>query len=59
MSRSIHGKKESGSDFWSRRPGSGRGVGVVPKALCHRTERQQAQQAVRRCIEEVIHEPAD
>lgn len=56
MSRSIHSDKESRS-HWVRRPG--RGVGVVPKATGHRTERQQAQQAVRRGIEEVIHEPAD
>lgn len=59
MSRTIRGEKSGGTDFWSRRPASGRGTGPVPKGICHRTERQQARGDVRKGIEEVANAAAD
>lgn len=52
MSRTIKGKKASGYEFWSRRPGTGHGS--VAKTICHRKERGQAKAAVRHGIEDVI-----
>ena len=42
MSRTKHGSKGPGYDYWSRRPHSGNGHGPEVKRLCHSVERQQA-----------------
>lgn len=41
MSRTLVGSKSAGYDYWSRRPGSGKGFGPSVKKACLRTERQQ------------------
>ena len=50
MSRTVRGSKADGFDFWSRRPHSGNGFGPITKRLCHRTERLQGRDEVRRQI---------
>lgn len=39
MSRSIKGNKSIGYDFWSKRPGSGRGFGKIARKVTVRKER--------------------
>lgn len=60
MSRTIRGSKADGFDFWSRRPNSGNGCGVIAKRICHRTERMQGREEVRRQIEKMeVHDGQD
>lgn len=53
MSRTIRGSKASGYDFWSRRPNSGNGFGAIVKRICHRVERLQGRDEVRRQVIEM------
>lgn len=45
MSRTSKGAKAAGWEFWSRRPG--RGKGVAAKRFCVRTERQRNKREAR------------
>lgn len=42
MSRTKKGKKAPGTDFWSRRPMSGRIANTFNKVMTHRIERRLA-----------------
>jgi hypothetical protein len=53
MSRTRKGAKSAGWEFWSRRPGRGRGVHA--KRFCIRTERQQGKRTARSINDE--HDP--
>jgi hypothetical protein len=44
MSRTKKGKKPLGYDYWSRRPGSGRGFGKLARKITVRKERMQESQ---------------
>lgn len=53
MSRTIKGSKAPGYEFWSKRPGKGRGGrGRYAKLLTHRAERQANKRAARRVEDE-------
>lgn len=47
MSRTHHGSKAPGFDYWSKRPHSGFGHGPDAKFACHKTERQIAARELR------------
>ena len=53
MARTKKGSKGSGYDFWSRRPHSSNGHGRIVKTFCHRVERRQAADEVRRALDDL------
>ena len=56
MSRSKHGGKGPGYDYWSRRPYSSNGYGPDIKKLCHRAERRQADEIIQNEVKELTEE---
>ena len=48
MSRTKKGSKPFGYDYWSKRPYSGYGYGKDIKDMCHRAERMQENEIVRK-----------
>ncbi len=47
MSRTIKGSKQTGQEFWSKRPCSKLGVGPIIKNMTHRVERRIKKDIVR------------
>ena len=59
MSRTRHGSKGPGHEFWSRRPGSNRNgcnPGPFAKKVTHRAERRRAEEAIAEGIEDLRDE---
>ena len=59
MSRTKKGSKPLGYDYWSKRPYSGCGYGKYIKEMCHRAERMQQSELVRKETEESWNELQD
>lgn len=53
MSRSKHGSKGPGYDFWGKRPSSGCGHGKIVKKMTTRVERSRAKQELIRGDEDL------
>lgn len=60
MSRTKKGNKPTGTDFWSRRPGSNAGgaigTGPIAKNITKRRERSLKKKEIRKAIKETLED---
>lgn len=59
MSRTRHGAKGPGYEYWASRPHSGEGLGKATKVATHKTERRLARYRLHLDQIRCEHEPID